>query len=74
MVHFNNLIRHWKRGGRHPAHRDGPGPIVAPPGSTVTSSTSSISLIIPVAPTIVGNPFATTTTPSLSPSLVQSCV
>ncbi|KAI9453402.1 hypothetical protein BJY52DRAFT_1189624 [Lactarius psammicola] len=68
MAHFNHFNRHWGRGRGPPAHRDD----VVPPGTDSTTSdtlsAASPSLIIPVAPTIIGDPFATSTTPSLSPT------
>ncbi|KAI9440720.1 hypothetical protein H4582DRAFT_1490190 [Lactarius indigo] len=73
MAHFDHFNYHRRR-VHHPAfHRDD----VVTPGtdsSSNTPSATSPSLIIPVAPTIIGDPFATTTTPTLSPSpsLVQS--
>jgi len=68
MVHFNH---HWKRGRQLAGHRDGLVPISISTGSSATGVNTD-GLIIPVAPTIEDNPFATTTTPSLSPSPVPS--
>ncbi|KAH9066851.1 hypothetical protein EDB87DRAFT_1678693 [Lactarius vividus] len=70
MAHFDHFNLHRRR-VHHPAfHRDD---VVTPgiPGVDSSSNTPSAtvpSLIIPVAPTIIGDPFATTTTPTLSPS------
>ncbi|KAH9167357.1 hypothetical protein EDB89DRAFT_1997782 [Lactarius sanguifluus] len=73
MAHFDHFDLHWRRGHHRPAfHRDD---VVAPgTDSSDTLGPTSQSLIIPVAPTIIGDPFDTTTTPipSSSPPPVQS--
>ncbi|KAH9000492.1 hypothetical protein EDB92DRAFT_2111070 [Lactarius akahatsu] len=67
MAHFDHFNLHWRR-VHHPAfHRDD----VVTPGTDSSSNTpspTSQSLIIPVAPTIIGDPFTTITTPTPSPS------
>lgn len=67
MAHFDHFDL-YRRRVHHPGfHRDG---VVAPgtDSSSSTPSPTSQGLIIPVAPTIIGNPFATTTTPTPTPS------
>jgi hypothetical protein len=67
MAHANH---DWKRRHRPAARQVG----TAAGTDSSTSSATTNGLINPVAPTIIGDPFATSTTPTLSPSPVQSCV